>query len=190
MWEYRNSDELYHWGVLGMRWGHRKYRYPNGKLTPEGKKHIQKMKKYKDKLTKKSYKKYNNYLDDEKEARDNISDLKKRGTDSKAYRDWKNSKDSFSAYRYEDIHRVKVGDKEYTKSYRTSGTRIVNDLFDSAYSKRKVNDLIYTNREDAVYAKKEAERWLKTNKSLKNMKVTDLTTKKDIKKVYKKYKWS
>lgn len=33
-----SSDELMHYGVLGMRWGHRKYQKSNGSLTSAGKK--------------------------------------------------------------------------------------------------------------------------------------------------------
>lgn len=40
MWEYyyNNQPELYHHGILGQRWGVRRYQNRDGSLTPEGRK--------------------------------------------------------------------------------------------------------------------------------------------------------
>ena len=43
MWQYQNTDELYHHGVPGQRWGFRRYQNADGTLTPAGRRRANKL---------------------------------------------------------------------------------------------------------------------------------------------------
>ena len=51
MWSYDYSDELYHHGIKGQRWGIRRYQNKDGTLTPAGKKRAAKLESDYEKVT-------------------------------------------------------------------------------------------------------------------------------------------
>lgn len=51
LWVYKSSDTLQHYGVLGMKWGIRRYQNKDGSLTPAGKKKAAKLKERYTQLT-------------------------------------------------------------------------------------------------------------------------------------------
>lgn len=70
----RTDDELVHWGILGMKWGVRRYQNPDGTLTEEGKRRKSKGKDYADDYWKSHDKKKVEYMSD-KELQQRINRL-------------------------------------------------------------------------------------------------------------------
>lgn len=67
MWKYNYTDELIHHGVLGMKWGVRRYQNKDGSLTNAGKKRAS---MYKEKYEKLTGKKVNEPIPKKKTVKD------------------------------------------------------------------------------------------------------------------------
>lgn len=57
MWNYQNTDELYHYGVMGMKWGVRRYQNADGTYNSAGKARYLKDKTSNKKQSKEKYSK-------------------------------------------------------------------------------------------------------------------------------------
>lgn len=191
-----NADELYHWGIKGMKWGVRRYQNEDGTLTAAGKKRYDKMSD--DQLQKSLYRQV-------KKARSQQSDWSNQwnvnntiGKNSQAVADryredlrkYQNSDEYKKAVKKTNAldkraERGKMDLDEYDKEYEKIRKSVYSPELDTSvritgkgrqYSKEYLNkygnDLNVAYLKDLGYddntAKKFAARVLKANKKLLN----------------------
>ena len=149
MWQYQNTDELYHHGVPGQRWGFRRYQNPDGTLTPAGRRRANKLaEKYAKVTGKKLIVKKRSVQGNEKQKPKTISEMSDQEIQAKINR-----------MRLEDTYMSMIASRA-PKPQVSRGKRFINNikrnviapaLVDAGKTllgnliKKKGNDLIYGN---------------------------------------------
>ena len=172
------SSSLSHHGIKGQKWGVRRYRNYDGTLTAAGKKKVAKMEKYQHKLASKASRNASksNQLADE--ANYKYEDLRKYGKNSKTYKRWANNETAQmyymgqgAGYSSNEAALFAGATKAWAYADRNAAVNVASLM--AKYS---------TERDIHISSAKE---WTRRSENIMNYKVSDITSKKDLKAIYK-----
>ena len=150
MWQYQNTDELYHHGVLGQRWGFRRYQNADGTLTPAGRRKAGKLASQYAKVTgKKLIVKKKSVQGNEKQKPKTISEMSDYEIQQKINRiNLENTYKKLLSQQPQNMKKVSRGKKFVTNLKRNVITPALTDAGRTLLGnliKKKGNDLIYGN---------------------------------------------
>ena len=136
---FLEQNDLTHFGILGMKWGVRRYQNPDGSLTPAGQRRYNENASFRNKVNAdKKYQKHRERVREEAEKKWKEDVEHERDNEE----DWE-----------KDLHKIKLSNEEFTKIRNSFKTDIAKDLWERAYDTDEF-DLDFLERTDQEWSDK------------------------------------